>query len=524
VKVEETHIAERPVLLAVDDDTDALAKIEHELCSRYGSGYRVVCEASAAEGMLALEQCKANGEHVALVLADQWMPEMTGAEFLARVRHVFPTTKRALLIHWGAWGDKQTAEAVLGSMTFGEIDYYLIKPWWPSPDEMFHRVVTELLYEWAKAHRSDVGEIRIIGDRHSHRSHELRDLLGRNRILNRFYEAASEEGRALLARAGQTSAQLPVMVLLDGRVLVDPSNSEIIDAFGAVTRPQQRDFDLVVIGAGPAGLAATVYGASEGLSTLTVEREAVGGQAGTSSLIRNYLGFPWGISGSELAAQAYIQAWVFGATVNFTLEARGLRRNRDGLVSVTLSDSTEVTGKAVIIATGASYRRLGVTSLEALQGAGVFYGAAVSEAQAIRGQDVYVVGGANSAGQAAMHLSEYAARVTLLVRGGSLAASMSDYLVREIEAAENTSSSRTRSPVSPRPSAPLPCSFSSAPGPTPSGYPKISNATKAGTSSPVKTYCRMDAHPKVGGSNSPPYCWNRACQGCLQPVMLGIAR
>ena len=437
MKVEKTHTPRRPVLLAVDDDTDALAKIEHELCSRYGSGYRVVCEASVEASMRTLEECKANGEHVTLVLADQWMPEMTGAEFLTRVRQVFPNAKRALLIAWGAWGDAKTAEAVLEAMTFGQIDYYLIKPWWPSPDEMFHRVVTELLYEWAKAHRSDVGEIRIVGDRHSQRSHELRDLLGRNRILNRFYEAESEEGRELLARAGRTSARLPVVVLLDERVLVDPSNSEIIDAFGAITHTQRRNFDLVVIGAGPAGLAATVYGASEGLSTLTVEREAVGGQAGTSSLIRNYLGFPWGISGSELAAQAYLQAWVFGATVNFTLEARGLHRNKDGTTSVTLSDSTEVTGKAVIIATGASYRRLDVSSLEILQGSGVFYGAAVSEAQATRGQDVYVVGGANSAGQAAIHLSEYAARVTLLVRGGSLAASMSDYLVKEIEAAEN---------------------------------------------------------------------------------------
>jgi thioredoxin reductase (NADPH) len=436
MKAEEMHTPRRPVLLAVDDDADALAKIEHELCGRYGNGYRVVCEASAEAGMSTLERCKANGEDVALMLADQWMPEMTGAEFLARARQIFPTAKRALLIAWGAWGDKKTAEAVLRSMTFGQIDYYLIKPWWPFPDEMFHRTVTELLYEWAKAHRSDVGEIRVVGDRRSQRSHELRDLLGRNRILNRFYDADSEEGRELLARAGQTSARLPVVMLLDGQVLVDPSYAEIIDAFGVRTRPELRDFDLVVIGAGPAGLAATVYGASEGLSTLMVEREAVGGQAGTSSLIRNYLGFPWGISGSELTAQAYLQAWVFGATSNFTLEATGLRRDGDKLV-VTFSDGTEVSGNAVIIATGASYRRLEVPDLEALQGTGVFYGAAISEAQAMEGQDVYVVGGANSAGQAAMHLSEYAAHVTLLVRGGSLAASMSDYLMREIEAAEN---------------------------------------------------------------------------------------
>jgi thioredoxin reductase (NADPH) len=426
----------RPVLLAVDEDAEALAKTKRELSERYGKGYRVVCEASAEGGIVELERCKAGGEDVALVLAAQWMAGTSGSEFLERARLIFPTAKRVLLIAWRAWGDRKSAEAILRSMTFGGIDSYLIKPWWDYPDENFHRTITQFLYEWAKSHRSGVAEISVVGERLSPRSHEVRDLLQRNGAFHAFYPVESEEGQQLLARSGQTSSRLPVVIMLDGQVLTGPSNAEIIGAFGVSTRPQRRNFDLVVVGAGPAGLAATVYGASEGLSTLAVEREAVGGQAGSSSLIRNYLGFPWGVSGSELAHQAYLQAWVFGATVSFIVEATGLRRDGDGL-AVEFSDDTEVKTKAVVIATGASYRRLGVPSLEALIGAGVFYGAAVTEARATEGQEVYVVGGANSAGQAAMHLSKYASKVTLLVRSGSLTASMSDYLIKEIEASSN---------------------------------------------------------------------------------------
>ena len=425
-----------PALLAVDDDAHTLARIERELSDRYGKGYRVVCKASAEAGIVELERCKADGEDVALVLADQWMAEMSGPEFLERARLIFPTAKRVLLIAWRAWEDRRSAEAILRSMTLGGIDSYLIKPWWEYPDENFHRTITQFLYAWARSHRSGAAEIRVIGERSSPRSYEVKDLLQRNGAFHAFHPADSEEGQALLAGSRQTSSRLPVVIMLDGQVLVDPSNAEIAQAFGVSTSPERRSFDLVVVGGGPAGLAATVYGASEGLSTLAAEREAVGGQAGSSSLIRNYLGFPWGVSGSELAQQAYLQAWVFGATVSFMIEATGLRRAGDGLW-VDLSDDTRVKSKAVVIATGASYRRLGVPSLETLVGAGVFYGAAVTEAQAMEGQDVYVVGGANSAGQAAMHLSKYASRVTLLVRGESLTASMSDYLIKEIEATPN---------------------------------------------------------------------------------------
>ncbi len=423
--------AHRPVLLAVDEDAGALGKIERELRKRYGEDYLIVCEGSADAAMTRLREFEAGGEDVAVVLADQ-------SEFLARARHVFPTAKQALLI---TQGDSTVREPLLRSTALGRIDYYVNKPT-ASPDEHFHRVISEFLDEWTKVHRPGNVAIRIVGRRWSARSHELRDLWSRSGVPFEFHAADSGEGKDLLDRMGVSPARLPVVVLFDRQVLVDPSNAEIVDAFAknipfsVNIKPEQRTFDLVVVGAGPAGLAAAVYGASEGLSTLVLEKDTFGGQAGTSSLIRNYLGFSRGISGQELAAQAYTQAWLFGASFHLARHATGLRRNGDRLV-VSLSDGTEVEGRAVIAATGAAYRRLGVPSLEALSGAGVFYGAAVTEALATQGQEVYVVGGANSAGQAAMHLSKYASRVTLVVRRDSLEASMSDYLIREIEAAEN---------------------------------------------------------------------------------------
>jgi len=423
----------RPVLLAVDEDAEALGRIKRELRNRYGDDYRVVCASSAEVAMKRLRELKAAGEEVAVVLADQWMPGMSGMEFLAQVRQLHPTAKRALLV---AWDDKTAHEPILRSMALGLIDYYVCKPW-GSPDERFHRVVGEFIYDWAKDRLPRFEEVCVVGERGAPRSYELRDLLGRNGVLYTFHPADSKEGRELLAQIGHSSARLPVLVLFDGQVLVDPSNAEIADAAcGVKSALRQSSFDLVVIGAGPAGLTAAVYGASEGLDTLVVEGEAIGGQAGTSSLIRNYLGFPSGIGGTELASRAAEQAWLFGATFAYMRHATELRRVGDRW-TVTLSCGSEVTARAVIIATGASYRRLDVPDLEALHGAGVFYGAAVSEAQAMQGQEVYVVGAGNSAGQAVMHLSKYASRVTLLVRGDSLGASMSNYLIKEIEAAQN---------------------------------------------------------------------------------------
>ncbi|HEX8260285.1 MAG TPA: FAD-dependent oxidoreductase [Rubrobacteraceae bacterium] len=422
----------KPVLLIVDDEAEARRKIEHELRERYESDYRIVGEGSAEASLNKLRELEEAGEVLALVLADQWMPGMSGTDFLTRVREVYPTAKRALLVEWG---DRSVPKFILQAMALGRIDYYVNKPW-GSVDERFHRVISEFLYDWAKDHLPKFEAIRVVGEQWSPRSHELRDLLGRNGVLHTFHPADSREGQELLTRVGYDSARLPVVVLFDGQVLVDPSNMDIAHACGSNPSMEDLSYDLLIIGAGPAGLAAAVYGASEGLDTMVVEGEAVGGQVGTSSLIRNYLGFPQGISGAELAEQAAEQAWLFGATFAYMTHATDLRRAGDKLV-VSLTCGNEVTARAVIVATGASYRRLDIPSLEALRGAGVFYGAAVTEAVAMKEQDVYVVGAGNSAGQAAMHLSKYASRVTVSVRDGSLASNMSDYLIQQIEATEN---------------------------------------------------------------------------------------
>jgi thioredoxin reductase (NADPH) len=436
-RMEETSTPE-PVLLAVDDDPNTLDRIEHELRQRYGSYYRVACEDSPEAGMRTLQDLRAADKDVAVVLADQWMPGMTGVEFLTHARPLYPGAKRALLFERG---NRTTREPILQAMALGQIDYYVPKPERP-PDEEFHRCIAQFLEEWARDYRPASVAVRLVGEPWSARSHELRDVLSRSGIPHAFSSADSKEGRELLARVDKTLARLPVVIVFDRLVLVDPDNAEIVDAFelispfGLNTLSDVRDFDLVIIGAGPAGLAAAVYGSSEGLRTVVVERETFGGQAGTSSLIRNYLGFSRGVSGSELAWQAYQQAWLFGASFRLARHTIALHHGPEQLV-VSLSDGTEVAGRAAIIATGASYRRLGVPSLEALQGAGVFYGAAVAQAQGMKDQEVYVVGGGNSAGQAARHLSKHAKHVTLLVLGESLAADMSQYLIEEIEATEN---------------------------------------------------------------------------------------
>ena len=422
----------RPVLMAVDDDPAALGVLQQELDKRYGVDYRVICEGNAEAGLRGLEQIQAASGQVALVLADQWMPTITGVEFLTRAHGLHSTAQRALLIDWG---DRSTAEPILQAATFGQIDDWIDKPSQPG-DERFHQAISEFLYEWARLHRPRFQAVRVVGDEWSARSHELRDLLSRNSIPFGFYPVDSEEGQTLLGSIRATREQLPVVVMFDGRVLADPSNAALAEALGVRTRPGAITYDVTVIGAGPAGLAAAVYGASEGLRTTVLEREAIGGQAGSSSKIRNYLGFPRGVSGAELAQRAYEQAWMLRAEFVFGQRAVGLRAVGPDRVA-SLGNGSEVASRAVILATGVSYRRLGVPGLEAFAGAGVFYGAAASEAQAMTGQEVYVVGGANSAGQAAVHLARYASQVTILVRGSSVAATMSAYLLREIEAAPN---------------------------------------------------------------------------------------
>jgi thioredoxin reductase (NADPH) len=424
--------ATRPVVLAVDDQVKDLREISRELHKRYGEDYRVVCERSPEAALGRLRELDEAGEEVALVLADQWMAQMDGPDFLTRAGEISPTAKRALMVDWG---DRAAVRPLHQAMALGRTDYYVTKPY-GDHDERFHRVISEFLYDWSKDRIPKFDEIRVVGEQWSPRSFELRDLLGRNGVLHTFHASDSKEGRELLARIGHEDSPLPVVALFDGQVLVDPTNSDIADACGVNPTWEKSDFDLVIVGAGPAGLAAAVYAASEGLDTLIVEDEAVGGQAGTSALIRNYLGFPYGVGGAELASRAAEQAWLFGATFLFMRRVTGLRRE-GSRVLVDLSCGQVVTARSVIVVTGASYRRLGVPGLEALSGSGVFYGAAVSEARAMWGQEVYVVGAGNSAGQAALHLAKYASRVTLLVRGDSLETSMSRYLIKEIDAAQN---------------------------------------------------------------------------------------
>jgi len=421
-----------PVLLVVDDDPRTRGVIEGELRKRYESDYQVICAESAEDPLRLLGSLRDDRRLVSIVLAGQWMSAMPGTELLARVREFHRTAKRLLLIDWG-YGPPP--EPILQAIALGHIDAYVARPV-TVPDERFHRAVTELLEEWARSHLPRFEAVRVVGEERSARSHEIRDLLDRNAVPFGFYPAGGEQGKALLRQAGVAAPVLPVIFLFNGRVLVNPANAQIAGALGMKTTPGAGLYDVAVIGAGPAGLAAAVYGASEGLSTVVLEPEAIGGQAGTSSQIRNYLGFPDGVSGADLAVRAYTQAWNFGAEYVYGNPATGLRAQGPERV-VTVGGGSEVRSRAVVVATGVSYRRLGIPSLDRLIGAGVFYGAATSEATAMKDREVFVVGGANSAGQAAVHLARYAAKVTVLVRGQSLADGMSDYLSTEIVGTPN---------------------------------------------------------------------------------------
>jgi thioredoxin reductase (NADPH) len=423
-----------PVLLAVDDDPASLRDVERELRDRYDRGYRVVTAKSAEAALAELQSLAGEGEDVALVIAALGLTGTSGHELLGKVRAFHPQAQRGLLIDWMTWGDGATGEAIFRAMARRQIDYYVVRPT-RSPDELFHQSVTTFLLEWAHARRVSPQTVHVVGETWSGRAYELREVLGRCAVPHAFALADSPQGRELVENAGG-NAGLPLVVFPDGTALANPSNIELAAATGATVDPQRREFDLVIVGAGPAGLSAAVYGASEGLRTLVVDEGGIGGQATSSSLIRNYLGFPRGVSGRRLAEQAYEQAWVFGAKFAFMHNATGLRRDAER-IHVSLSDGGEVSARAVILAAGASYRLLGVPELEALVGAGVFYGGPASEAPAMAGREVYVVGGANSAGQAALHLAEYARRVTLAVRADSLDAGMSHYLVEQVEGAPN---------------------------------------------------------------------------------------
>ncbi len=424
----------KPVLVVVDAEDASLQALARELESRYGAHYQVVSGSSAEVALARLAELKAARADVPLVLAGQRLPGMGGTQLLARVRDIFPTARRGLLV---TWGDMTAPAPFLEAAALGWLEFYLIKPTW-SPDEQFHRVITESLEEWwrEQGRPSEGVLVTVIGDEPSARVHELRDLLARGSAPFGFHPSDSPEGQAALRRLGVSEPAGPVLSLSTGAVLVDPANAELAEALGLAVRPAGQVYDVVIVGAGPAGLAAAVYAASEGLSTALLEREAFGGQAGTSSRIRNYLGFPDGVSGAELAQRAYQQAWAFGIQFVYGNPATSLAKDQDLLV-VGLEDGSQARARAVVIAAGVSYRRLGVPELEALAGAGVFYGAGTIEAQAVTGKPAFVVGGGNSAGQAALHLSKYAQQVTILIRSQSLAASMSDHLIRQIDAAPN---------------------------------------------------------------------------------------
>jgi thioredoxin reductase (NADPH) len=423
-----------PVLFAIDEDERALRAVERELVDRYSKGYRVVCVSSGEEAMVELVALKAAGEDVALVLAAQSVGGEHGAELLGRVRDLHAHAQRGLLIEWGSWGDGTTAEEIFQAMARRQIEYYVIRPS-QSPDELFHQSVSTFLLEWAHARRVSPHTVHIVSESWTGRASELKEVLGRCAVPHAFLLADSPAGRSLVAESGD-GEPLPLVVFPNGTVLANPTNLELASAAGATIDPDRREYDVIIVGGGPAGLSAAVYGASEGFRTLVVDDGGVGGQATSSSLIRNYLGFPRGVSGRRLAESAYEQAWVFGAKFAFMHDATAIRREGDR-VRVALSDGGEVSAPAVILATGATYRRLGVPELEALVGAGVFYGGPASEAPTTVDEEVYVVGGANSAGQAALHLAEYARRVTLVVRAESLEIGMSHYLVKQVEATPN---------------------------------------------------------------------------------------
>ncbi len=419
-----------PVIVAVDDDPQVLRAVERDLRRRFGHEYRIVAAESGPSALDAARRLSLRGTPVALYLADQRMPGMTGTEFLEAARDIFPDAKRVLLT---AYADTEVAIQAINTI---RLDHYLLKPWDP-PEEKLYPVLEDLLGDWQAAYVPPFDGLRLVSHRWVARSHEIKDYLARNQIPYRWLDVETDpEAVSLVASAGEGEGREPLLVFPDGSHLVEPSNLQIAEKVGLRTQAALPFYDLVIVGGGPAGLAAAVYGASEGLRTLLVEQEAPGGQAGTTSRIENYLGFPSGLSGSDLARRALAQASRLGAEILTPQAVVGMSVN-DPYKLVQLSDGSAVSCQALLVATGVEYRRLDVPGLDVLTGAGVFYGAATTEAPFYRGQHVAVVGGGNSAGQAAVYLARYAEDVLLVVRGATVEAGMSQYLVDRIGATPN---------------------------------------------------------------------------------------
>lgn len=419
----------RPGIVIVSRDPHCLNALEKEISKRYAIDYRVTDCHSTERAREDLEKFRDDGTPIALVLAAYGDEDPEGVKFLKTVRALHPRAKRVAVVRWGDFG---TADPIFEAVTRGHIDHWLMRPE-KDRDEEFHRSVTEFLEDWSAGVEGGFEAVRIIGDRKSSRVHELRDAFGQNHIPIRIHDAASPSGQRLLADTGLESPSLPVVELRfssDPRPLENPTDLEIAEEFG-IMKPIQDTYDVTIIGAGPAGLAAAVYASSEGRNTLVIERQKVGGQAGTSSMIRNFPGFEKGVSGNRLTFSTFLQAWSFQSDFYWMRQAERLS-DATSLKLLTLSDGQVVRSRAIIISTGVAYRMLEIPELDALHGRGVFYGAAVTEAPAMKGEKVFVVGGGNSAGQAAMHLSKYADHVTILVRSGDLSTSMSEYLVKEI--------------------------------------------------------------------------------------------
>jgi thioredoxin reductase (NADPH) len=428
-----------PMLFLVDADPEARERIATALTRRFGADYEIRAAGTESEGLAMLEQLGNDGARVALIAADLALSgDEGGITFLERAQMSHPHASRVLLVAMDRHATRipfDSLAALKRATALNRIDFWVVKGGF-SPEEWLYLRVQEALSAWTRLHGPHHEVLRIVGDHWSPRSHELRETMTRNTIPYGFYPSESERGRELIAAHGVDVARLPAVIFHDGSVVHQPTTVDIAQALGVNTRPSSQVHDLVIVGAGPAGLAAALYGASEGLRTVVVEDRAIGGQAGTSSMIRNYLGFPRGISGGDLVFRAWEQALLFGAEFVFTQRAIGLA-SRNGLNAVTLSGGDDVLARAVILASGVEYRRLGVPSLDRWTGAGLFYGAAATQGSALAGERVCVVGGANSAGQAALHLSQFASHVTLIVRGRALESGMSDYLVRQIQVTSN---------------------------------------------------------------------------------------